>query len=493
MQVSYKKLLVVFTLTFLSVTFVSAQGASLSSPFSYYGLGNTADNSFGRASFMGGLGASMQDSLNVNILNPASLSAIQNGTFHIGLDTEIKRLNSNDQMYGDGWMSHMSLAFPILKDRLSVAVSMLPFSSVGYNILDNSNISEALAEQYTYHGVGDVYHYNVAFGYRVFGNKKHSLNIGTSFSNIRGVITRYDSLSVQGDYALTFKEIYPSPNMNPEFVKDSEGNYTGVVDLNLDTAGTPKIIDTIRTRVNNNAFAVKNSVREVFRGFYTVFGLQYQRVYAEDDDAKYSYNFGLNLNGSSSLDATKSIRRIQYLSNSGSSSYAVDADTLADQVGTIELPKSFAVGLSFKKESKRELESSGDYEFGIEYRKKYWSEYRAYGIKDAAIGDDYMVILGGEYLPKKMMHKKSMAYRFGAYYGADRLSINNQQVMTMGIRFGVGLPLKSLNRSVPNRSKVNLGIEIGQRGAKNVLYEQYIRGTVSFTLNSKWFVKKKFL
>lgn len=473
------RLFVVACVLMLAIT-VSAQGPSHSSPFSFYGIGDRMDNAFGRAKAMGGLSAASLDSFNVNVLNPAGLTGIQHGTFHFAMETETKRING-DQWYGDGYLPHMSLAFPILRNRLSVAGSLLPYSKVNYQIFDNQSGSLEFGETFTYQGYGDLYQYNFSLGYKIFQDKKNSLSVGLGLSRVRGQIVRYDSMSVRGEISVVETVTYPDLTIDPEYIGQD-------LHLNVEIDSSKASVDTSIERSNTEALAIKNEAATILQGVYSVLGFNYERIYSSTANSVKSFNIGLNMNGSTALQGER-ITNSQTFFN-GIQVDQLNGDTLA---GEVLLPKAFAVGFALKKRSKGDVDATPDYEFGIEYRQKYWSEYRNYGQKENAFDDDYMIIVGGEYLPNKLAHKKSMAYRFGMYYGKDRLSLNGSQVTTSGIRFGVGIPFRTINRSMPTESKVNIGIEMGQRGASGVLYEQYMRATVGFTFNNRWFVKKKFL
>jgi hypothetical protein len=83
-----------------------------------------------------------------------------------------------------------------------------------------------------------------------------------------------------------------------------------------------------------------------------------------------------------------------------------------------------------------------------------------------------------------------MRYRAGLYYGMDPRVVDSQQLSTMGVTLGLGLPLK-LPRGLP--SFINLGLEAGQLAAPNLLKENYFKINVGFTLNDNmWFYKQKF-
>jgi hypothetical protein len=65
--------------------------------------------------------------------------------------------------------------------------------------------------------------------------------------------------------------------------------------------------------------------------------------------------------------------------------------------------------------------------------------------------------------------------------------VNNIPLTETGISFGLGLPLGGL-------SNVNVGLEISQRGQKDLglIQESIISFRVGMSLNDIWFVKRKY-
>jgi len=68
------------------------------------------------------------------------------------------------------------------------------------------------------------------------------------------------------------------------------------------------------------------------------------------------------------------------------------------------------------------------------------------------------------------------------------LMINSESINDMGMTLGVGLPISG------SFSNVNLGFEFGKKGTTNanLVQENYANFSASFSLNDKWFVKRKF-
>lgn len=98
---------------------------------------------------------------------------------------------------------------------------------------------------------------------------------------------------------------------------------------------------------------------------------------------------------------------------------------------------------------------------------------------------------GGYYMPDYnsfSSYFKRITYRGGFNYQNTGLIINNESINNFGITFGLGLPLGG------SFSNVNVGFEFGKRGTTNsgLIQENYSNLSVSFSLNDKWFIKRKY-
>ncbi len=99
--------------------------------------------------------------------------------------------------------------------------------------------------------------------------------------------------------------------------------------------------------------------------------------------------------------------------------------------------------------------------------------------------------LGGFYIPQYnslTSYFNRIVYRAGIRFEETGLHINNEAINEFGISFGVGLPAGN------NFSNLNLGIEYGQRGTTNsgLVNENFLKLSISLSLNDKWFVQRKF-
>jgi len=100
--------------------------------------------------------------------------------------------------------------------------------------------------------------------------------------------------------------------------------------------------------------------------------------------------------------------------------------------------------------------------------------------------------VGGYYIPNYASFTSQLSritYRAGLKYEKIGLIINNESIKDVGMNLGAGIPLG--NGSFSN---VNVGLEFGKRGtvSANLVQENYINFSLSFSFNDRWFVKSKF-
>lgn len=99
--------------------------------------------------------------------------------------------------------------------------------------------------------------------------------------------------------------------------------------------------------------------------------------------------------------------------------------------------------------------------------------------------------VGGYYTPNSnpfSSYLQRITYRGGLKYEKTGLVINSTSINDMSLTFGMGLPITG------SLSNFNVGLEYGQKGttSNNLVQENYFSVNLSFSLNDKWFVKRKF-
>ena len=97
---------------------------------------------------------------------------------------------------------------------------------------------------------------------------------------------------------------------------------------------------------------------------------------------------------------------------------------------------------------------------------------------------------GGYFIPEYdsfSNYLKRIVYRLGFVSSKTGMKLNNKSITNTGITFGVGLPVNVY-------SNVNIGIEYGKFGdeSESLIEENYFNIRIGFSLNDRWFIKRKF-
>jgi len=425
------------------------------SPYSRYGIGDISDRNFYSSQFMGGLGASLNDQYQINIVNPASLGGLTATTFDIGLYAEYSGLKDNSvQNFDYNWngnLSYMSLAIPLqnrVNDLLerkvrnttyAMAFTLMPYSTVGYNIATLDQTDPNIGDfSRIFRGSGGTYQFLYSAGIR---HKKFSggFNVGYLFGKI------------ENERAVLFNQLE-----EPYFSFANETtSLTGFV-----WTGGLMYTHTL----NKKALDDKKT-------------LEVKRI-----------TFGVHGNSNTSFNTTTdafsgSERRLQ-------STFA-QRDTLEGFPKTIEgsgtLPAQLGIGATYYK--------GANFALGVNYETNSWSQF-ASDIVNNNLKDTYKLSFGGFYRPNYKSISSYLSriyYRFGVHYQtvpSEEIAANaGKTVKDYGINIGFGLPF-FYQRKI---SHANLGLSAGLRGPGTAVEEQYWKISFSFSFNDdEWFIKRKY-
>lgn len=81
-----------------------------------------------------------------------------------------------------------------------------------------------------------------------------------------------------------------------------------------------------------------------------------------------------------------------------------------------------------------------------------------------------------------------MQYRVGGHFEQTYLQLKNSQLTDYGVSLGFGFPMKRV------ATTIQFAVEAGRRGtvSNNLVELNYVKCTLGFTLNDRWFIKPKF-
>lgn len=437
---------------------IQAQSTSLS-PFSRFGLGDIHNQSFAEQAG-NGLAVTNIDPFAINVANPASYSFLARPTFSLGARVDLLNLsNANQTQFSQNTtINNVSLAVPLAKNKLGIALGVMPFSSMGYNIIQNTTIAQIEQQvSYEYSGDGGLSRTFLGGGYKLI-EKVDTLGNRTVLS------AGLNASFIFGRLEEERKAVFPA-------------GYGG---FNLSVADKYRVSD----------FAID-------------VGINFSQNLKKITESSTAYT-KLILGGSLRVPKNLSLKGNR-LAESYSLNPNTSIETARDTVfyesygnGQIFLPLAFQVGggLEFVNENFRKIF------VGVEYRFENWSAHTNNINPDSDFSDltnSHKFMLGTEYMPTLKTSRKileKISYRLGVRYEQTFLTLNNEQLESYGISFGLGVPISLKRPHSP--STFNIGVELGQRGTttNNLLKEDLVRISVGFTLmphfRQGWFVQRKY-
>ncbi|TXK46739.1 hypothetical protein FVR03_10370 [Pontibacter qinzhouensis] len=409
---------------------VQAQNFS-NSPYSRYGLGDLNENQGSiRTNGMAGAGVSAGNNFQANTANPALLYYNTTTVFDIGLAGQLRTAKNSTLSRRDGNanLSYLTLGVPLSK-RWSSAISLRPYSTVNYEITQSARLgSNPQAMEYRYYtGEGGITELNFAHGVRI----AEGLGIGASASYLFGTITKESASLIQ--------------------------------DTSLVNSGQEIVVFSERTRYSDVMFRA---------------GASYRKKITD----KWSLGAGTVYSLSSDINTTrKSAYERRTLSDVVS-----EQNILPDSAsGSSRVPASIRAGLS--------LDNGNNFTVAAEYYAQKWSDFRNFN-ETRELGDSYMMALGAEYTPNPnsvSSYLSRVTYRAGVKYGNSPYIINGEQLKDMAVTWGMTFPIGQA--SMYDYYQMNTAFSLGRRGtiANGLIQENYFDFSIGFTINSRWFLKRR--
>lgn len=430
-------------LTLLTFSVGSFSQHNTLSPYSRFGIGLISNEGFGQNIAMGGTGIGVQAPGRINYLNPASYTSIDTMSFlfdfGINGSNTIYRQGNDKSSLANFNIDHISIGFPITK-WMKFAAGVSPYSSVGYNVIEQNSIPSIGFVDYTYEGTGGL----------------SRLFVGSSFKFLRHFSVGANMSYMFGYLGYNSKVTFPK---DATYAVSTKENRLVVSDINWN------------------------------------FGAQFNYTFKNN----MFVTLGGSLDNESKLNASQSVVNTTYFPGRADTIWVKipsgDSTVLAvktifpnvevdrtENDGEIVYPKAYGLGFSTGINDKLII--------AADYRYQEWSKSSVPGISDPLM--NYTSYRGGlEYIPNSKAlrgYLNHVKYRLGGYYTNTYLRIGENQIKDYGISFGVGLPLRGM------KSTFNAGVVLGQRGMlnDNLVKENYSLFNLSLTLHEFWFFKPQF-
>ena len=411
-----------------------AQSSSLNtySPYTFYGIGDIHSEGNSAIRAMGGAGIGFRNYLYINTLNPASYSSVRNNSFLSNFDMEGQNFYAHTAEANTSFntfnIRDISMSFPLAKG-LGAAVSVMPLSSVGYNVNCYDSSEDVLAGIgqmfYAYSGSGDVTQFKAGVGYELF----KGLSLGADLLYLHGSIQR--NFSAQ-----------------------------------------PTVITG-----SGSFYSVSGTELERINSFYGRFGLQWTPLASEERVLTIgaTYQLGGRLNGDV-------IRTVPVNSLLLPGEYAVSEN----YESTFSMPAMYAVGV-FYHTPKYSL--GADYEFadwGSRNGEDVTANLSFRNTNTVRVGGQYTPNPGDV---RNAFNR--FTYRAGVRWSEYYMVLNNQPFSDVALTFGVGIPLRmtglsnvNLGLELGHRGTTKAGLS-----AEN--YLKFTIGFSLFG-EDYWFVKAKY-
>jgi hypothetical protein len=430
--------------------------AQENSPFARYGLGNIYNgiNVVGRS--MGGLGVAYADGLNnnvgqsINFSNPATYGNLYMTSFDLGLMIDSRTLRSNNPSgnFNSKYFipSYLAIGMPLSRKKgLGLAFGLRPITRINYSVHTFQQIgTDSLAN--VYEGNGGLNQVFVGLG-----KKWKSLNIG-----------------FHTGYNFGSKDI----STKKSFLNDTVFHY------------------------QSNSFTNTH-----FHGLFFDAGIQYEILLNKKEHKEtksteqYLLRFGATAGLSQKLSATQETGR-QTFTQTASGDLTIDSIYATQNVkGKVELPASYAGGVTFHKTTANARGIFEMWSIGAEYAYTQWSKYRFYNQADALV-NSWQFKLGGQFSPNPVNGRgywSGVNYRAGVYFGKDYVNPDGNGLKQFGISLGAGLPIKKWRSYDYQFTTINTAFQFGKRGSSvNNITENYFQLSFGLSLSDIWFQKRKY-
>ena len=170
-------------------------------PYSTQGIGNLTRPGLVHNHSMGGIGVGTGSGLNINYVNPAMLYKNTLSSFDVAFSFErtTQRRNDESAVINQGGINYGVFAFPIIANRWSVALGMMPYSTVGYRQEEDLSDSNGLPAQRVREGSGGLNLVSLSHGVRIYKN----LAVGVRLGYLFGGINETRSIFLTGTSGLT--------------------------------------------------------------------------------------------------------------------------------------------------------------------------------------------------------------------------------------------------------------------------------------------------
>lgn len=400
-----------------------------SSPYSIIGTGDIHFSGTPQQSAMGQTGQAVRKTANVNVLNPASYSALKYTVLDGGafLSSGTFKQASNTSSVTNYSFSYFMMGLPLsYKKNIGMSFGLAPASSAGYTLTQTLVTPDFTAEN-PMTGSGGISKFHLGAGAQLFDR----FSLGVNVNYLFGQLIREQKLLIPREY----------------------------------NAVNSALTQTI-----------------VIRDFQYDIGIQYHDTFQRGirKDA-YEFVAGVTVTPATDLSA----RETNFSRTLGFGGTLFTTDTVSytnDKKGTIRMPLSIRTGIS--------LEKKDQWQIATDVNFTQWSEYRRFGRTDS-LRNSLGFGIGGSIIPNSMDYKnyfKRIEYRAGVRYNTGNLTLRDTYISSYAVAAGLGLPLGKSK----SRLNVTFEYSTRGTTRNNLLQEDYFRIILGLNFSDRWFLRYKY-
>lgn len=366
-------------LVFLLITSISWSQDNTASPYSYYGLGEIKFKGTHDVRAMGGVSI-FNDSIQLNIVNPASFSKLRSTAFTIGANSSFTKFNTNGatEKAQRTNIDYLAIGFPY--GKFGFTFGIMPYSAVGYKI-ENTIIQTDNSER-NYRNLGDGNVNKIYFGAAYSITKKLSFGFDLGY-NFGDITTQY-----------------------------------------VETISSPIVLQ-LRSREKNNSKLTGISLNTGF-------------LYKTKINSKLDLNAGITYHPEATLTSENERKIATIVYNINGAEIISEENDIAVNDTKLKIPSKFSFGLGIGENKKWAIGS----EFTFSNNSVMTNRFGA--IENVSFENAKKIALGGFFVPKYdsfSNYLSRIAYRAGFRYENTGLVIDNTSIKDYAVTFGLGLPI----------------------------------------------------
>ncbi len=367
-----------FIVICLAACSLHAQNGTVS-PYSYFGIGDLRSGSTIENQMMGGLSL-YTDSIHLTLKNPAGYGKLRLTTYTAGLSHREISLNSftDQEKTSVTNMEYLAIGFP-LGPKIGAGLGLRPFSSVGYDVLQNTLDPSGNDVTNLYSGSGGINQVFLSVGFEL----AKDLNLGATMN------------------------------------------------FNFGTLESEKI-----QRIDGLQFGTRETQGSKINGWDFVYGLTYSPTIKD----KYTLYTSAVVNTQINLISENSQTFGSFSQANGSTIEEINVNLQEQGLANTELkiPTIATFGLGFGEEKKWFMGAEYSFQQLSTFENRFL-QIQNQEYKDAssyALGAHFIP----DYTSFGSFFKR-VTYRAGIRYDMTGIVVNDKEIDNFGITFGLGLPL----------------------------------------------------